>query len=137
MYCRATHILASEHFRSVRKGTEAFGNVRNGENNYFVWMHTLLLHGSMVVMSDDNTFHHQNAQQAASEMFGTMRKHSEEVGTVPNLAEELERVEKYSLTVREVARMFDEAGVPRTERSITKWCTPNSHGVPRLTCQFG
>src|SRR5919109_1408602 len=91
MCCRATHILASEHFGSVRKDAEAFGSVR---------------------------------------------KLSEEVGTVPNISEELERVEKYSFTVREVTRMFEEAGVPRTERSITNWCTPNAHGVPRLACQF-
>src|SRR5919106_2661671 len=113
---------------------------------YFVWMHALPAHGSMVVMSDDNTFHHQNAQHFSSEAFGTVRNdsevfgsvrnHSERFGTPPNLSDELERVEKYSLTVREVARMFEDAGVARTERSITNWCTPNAHGVPRLACQF-
>ena len=84
-------------------------------------MHALPGHGSMVVMSDDNPFHHQNAQPASSEGFGSVRNGAEGFGTIPNLADELERVEKYSHTVREVARMFEEAGVPRTERSITKW----------------
>jgi hypothetical protein len=97
-------------------------------------------------MDGGNNIHQQIAQNVSSESFGMVRNdseaygtipnHAEEVGTVPNLSEELERVEKYSLTVREVARMFEEAGVPRTERSITKWCAPNPHGAPRLVCQF-
>jgi hypothetical protein len=87
-------------------------------------------------MSDHTNFHQQNTQNIPSEPFGTVRNDSEAFGTVPNLSEELERVEKYSLTVREATRMFEEAGVPRTERSIVKWCTPNPHGVPRLMCRF-
>jgi hypothetical protein len=109
-------------------------------------MRVSALHGKMVVMSDDNTFQQQNAQKSSSEPFGTVRNDSEvfriipntseEVGTVPTSSEELERVEKYSLTVREVTRMFEEAGVPRTERSIVKWCVPNPHGMPRLMSRY-
>lgn len=98
-------------------------------------MHALSVHDSMMVMSEDNTFHQQNAHNFSSESFGTVRNGAEEFGTIPNLSEELERVEKYSLTVREVARMFEEAGVPRTERSITKWCAPSPHGT-RLVCKY-
>jgi len=32
--------------------------------------------------------------------------------------------------------MFEEAGVPRTERSIINWCQPNRTGVARLDCYF-
>jgi hypothetical protein len=109
-------------------------------------MRVSALHGKMVVMKEDNIFQQQNAQKFSSEPFGTRRNDSEvfriipntseEVGTVPNRSEELERVEKYSLTVREVTRMFEEAGVPRTERSIVKWCVPNPHGMPRLMSRY-
>lgn len=61
------------------------------------------------------------------------------IGKVPNGAESLrnlrdisERKENHTLTVREVARLFEAAGVARTERSIINWCQPNKVGVPRL-----
>jgi len=41
-----------------------------------------------------------------------------------------------SITVREAARIFEEAGVPRTERAITKWCNQNARGITRLTCCY-
>jgi hypothetical protein len=109
-------------------------------------MRALLSHDIILVMDEHNNFHHQSTQKSSSkpfgkvpnvsEAFGTFPNHAEPVGSVPNLSEELERIEKYSLTVRDVARMFENAGVPRTERSIVKWCAPNQHGVPRLTCQY-
>jgi hypothetical protein len=40
------------------------------------------------------------------------------------------------MTVREVARMFEAAGVARTERSITNWCQPNKLGIGRLDAYF-
>jgi hypothetical protein len=36
-----------------------------------------------------------------------------------------------TLTVREVARMFEATGLTRTERSILHWCQPNKMG---MTC---
>jgi hypothetical protein len=64
-------------------------------------------------------------------------------GKVPNAAEgfrnlrnDSERKENHTLTVREVARLFETAGVARTERSIINWCQPNKMGVPRLDCYF-
>ncbi len=68
-----------------------------------------------------------------SESFGKLRNDSERFGTVPNASE---RKENHSLTVREAARMFEAAGVARTERSITNWCQPNRAGVARLDAYF-
>ena len=40
------------------------------------------------------------------------------------------------VTVRETARMFEAAGVARTERSIINWCQPNRQGIARLDSYF-
>ncbi len=69
----------------------------------------------------------------ASETFGKVRNHSERFGNVPHASE---RKENHSLTVREAARLFEAAGVARTERSITNWCQPNRTGVARLDAYF-
>ena len=78
-----------------------------------------------------------------SEAFRTVPHHAEEFGKAPNAAESFrtlrngaERKENHTLTVREVARMFETAGVARTERSIINWCQPNKTGVARLDCYF-
>lgn len=44
--------------------------------------------------------------------------------------------EDLTITVREAARIFEEAGVPRTERAITNWCNPNARGIVRLECCY-
>ena len=84
-----------------------------------------------------------------SEEFGNLPNPSATVGTVPQDAEGFgnlpqaaetfrtmrnaaERTEQHTLTVREVVRLFEVAGVPRTERSIINWCQPNHQGVARL-----
>ena len=79
----------------------------------------------------------------SSEQFRTLRKTSETFGTIPNSSETFrtirnnaERKESHTLTVREAARMFENAGVARTERSIINWCQPNKLGVPRLDAYF-
>src|SRR5206468_12249461 len=54
-------------------------------------------------------------------------------GTLPQVAE---RKGNHRLTVREVARTFEAAGVARTERSIINWCQPNKMGVARLDSYF-
>ncbi|TAL05011.1 MAG: hypothetical protein EPO07_04330 [Verrucomicrobia bacterium] len=69
----------------------------------------------------------------ASEPFRTVRNDSEPFRTVPNASE---RKENHILTVREVARMFEAAGVARTERSIVKWCRRLGNEVPRLDSYF-
>jgi hypothetical protein len=76
-----------------------------------------------------------------TEPFRTVPHDAEHFGTVPNSAEhfrtmpEDERA-KYTLTVREAARLFERRNVARSERSITNWCTPNKDGLSRLACHF-
>ena len=69
----------------------------------------------------------------ASEAFSTVQNVAEGYRTIPQIAE---RKESHTLTVREVARMFETAGVPRTERSIVNWCQPNRTGIARLDSYF-
>ena len=78
-----------------------------------------------------------------SEQFGTIPYHSEPFRTVPTGSESFrtprnrsERRSAHTLTVKEVARMFEAAGVSRTERSIVKWCQPNRHDLTRLDAFF-
>ena len=47
-----------------------------------------------------------------------------------------EKTPNHTLSVREAARLFEDAGVPRTERSIINWCNPNKKGIKRLDCYF-
>src|SRR5690242_13277918 len=67
--------------------------------------------------------------QNGSEQDGTIRNNSERLQAVPRSAE---RTENHTLTTREVARMFEAAGVARTERSIVKWCQPHANAPARL-----
>ena len=79
----------------------------------------------------------------ASEEFRTVPQASEKFGTVPkpsedfrNIPQGTERKENHTLTVREVARMFEDAGVARTERSIVNWCQRIGNDMPRLDSYF-
>lgn len=84
----------------------------------------------------------ENAAQG-SDKFGTVpndsaefrsaRNDSDGFRTVPQISE---RKENHTLTVREAARMFEAAGVARTERSIINWCQFNAQGVARLDAYF-
>ena len=69
----------------------------------------------------------------ASAEFSTVPNDAEEFGKVPQIAE---RKENHTLTVRETARMFEAAGVARTERSIINWCQPNRQGITRLDSYY-
>jgi hypothetical protein len=78
-----------------------------------------------------------------SENYGSIPNHAERFGKVPNSAEPFRtipkasvRSENHTLTVREVAHLFEAAGVARTERSIINWCQPNKMGVARLDYYF-
>ncbi len=62
-----------------------------------------------------------------------MPKVAEHFGKVPHIAK---RKENHTLTVRETARMFETAGVARTERSVINWCQPNRQGIARLDSYF-
>ena len=68
-----------------------------------------------------------------SESFGSVRNATEEFRSVPHNSE---RKDSHTLTVREVARMFEAASVARTERSIVNWCQPNRTGIARLDSYF-
>ncbi len=75
-----------------------------------------------------------------SEGFGNIRNDAEDFGTVPNHSEAFrtmrKRSEAHTWTVRETARMFEAAGVARTERSIVNWCQPIKMGISRLDNYF-
>ncbi len=73
-----------------------------------------------------------NIPQAA-ETFRTFPNHAEGFGTLRN---HTEKTEHHTLSVREVARMFEQASVPRTERSIINWCQQNRQGIARLDAYF-
>jgi hypothetical protein len=68
-----------------------------------------------------------------SEPFRTMRNDAETFRSLPHHSE---RKENHTVTVREAARMFEAAGVSRSERSITNWCQPNRTGIARLDSYF-
>jgi hypothetical protein len=68
-----------------------------------------------------------------SDEFGRLQTRSDTVRTGPQKSD---RKESHTLTVQEVARMFERAGVPRTERSVIRWCQPNRQGIAKLDCYF-
>ena len=68
-----------------------------------------------------------------AESFGTVPKAAEAAATPLDF---VERKINHTLTVREVARMFEAAGVARTERSITNWCQASRTGIARLDSYF-
>ncbi len=81
--------------------------------------------------------------QNNSESFGKIPHVAERFGRIPNDAERFRSVprasarnENHTLTVRDSARMFEAAGVARTERSIVNWCQPNKSGIARLDAYF-
>jgi hypothetical protein len=69
----------------------------------------------------------------SSEDFGKIPNDSETFGNIPNRSE---RKENHVLSVHSVARMFEGAGVARTERSVTNWCQPDKNGVAKLDCFY-
>jgi hypothetical protein len=74
-----------------------------------------------------------------SASFGTVPKPAAPFGSFPHVAEaELPPSgrERYTLTVREAARLFEMSGVARSERSIVNWCQRNRQGVARLEAYF-
>ena len=83
---------------------------------------------------------HSESIKSSSEPIGNVpndsegvRQDSEVLGSFPN---QKERTENHVLTVRQTARMFEDAGVARTERSIINWCHINKQGVGRLDCYY-
>jgi len=60
---------------------------------------------------------------------------AEVFGNIPNQKQK-ERTDHHTLTVRQAARVFEDASVARTERSVTNWCHENKHGIGRLDCYY-
>jgi hypothetical protein len=92
---------------------------------------------------DQDILNRQSKVPDDSATFGTVRNDSEGFRNVPNSSETFrsaanlsEGRQNHTLTVREVARMFETEGVARTERSITNWCQPNKSGITRLDNYF-
>ena len=93
-----------------------------------------ILQIALCFMPDDvNTNNQDVAINDSSVDFRTVPNDSEPFGKLPNRSE---RKENHILTVHTTARQFEDAGVPRTERSITNWCQPDRNGVSRLDCYF-
>jgi hypothetical protein len=76
---------------------------------------------------------HENVRNSSEDVPNaseqSMRNRSESFRTAPDCSEAHAAC---TITVREAARIFEEAGVPRTERAITNWCNRNARGVTRL-----
>lgn len=75
--------------------------------------------------------------------FGKVPQGAENFRTVPHASEAFRNVphpvesrDKYTLSVREVSRMFETAGVARSERSIVNWCQRNALGAGKLDAYF-
>jgi hypothetical protein len=68
-----------------------------------------------------------------NEAMGIQKISSEQSRSAPNCSD---LHGDYTITVREAARIFEEAGAPRTERAVTKWCSLNARGVARLECCY-
>ena len=73
-----------------------------------------------------------------SESFRSVPNGSAPFGMVPNTSEgfRYERKQSHTITVRDAARMFEDAGVARTERSIVNWCQRDATGYSRLDGDF-
>lgn len=69
----------------------------------------------------------------AAEAFGSMPKSAEPFRTLPADAEIRAQ---YTLNVREVSRMFEAAGVARSERSIVNWCQRDAQGLGKLDAYY-
>lgn len=79
---------------------------------------------------------------APIEGFGSMRQGAAPFGNVPHDAEGFRRVpppldvELFDVPIREAVRLFEAAGVPRSERTLVNWCRQNRQGIARFRCYF-
>lgn len=114
----------------------------------------LILNGMQDLLADSSesaenvTEETQDYSEKGSEQFRTGQNHSEGVQNEtkfnPISSEERRRTAAscsdentdHTITVREAARILEEAGILRTERALTNWCNRNSRGVTRLDCCY-
>lgn len=122
-----THISSHGQVSTPRRNThrmpeertsQSFGNVPQGSEPF------------RSVPNDSESF---RTVPKGSETFGTVPNPSAAFRTVPNATE---RRPNHTLTVRDAAKMFEAAGVARTERSIVNWCQPNKTGIARLDSYY-
>jgi hypothetical protein len=79
----------------------------------------------------------QNISQNAdggSPAFGNLPNANSESGG--KFSRPTQRKDSHTISVRDAAKMFEAAGVARTERSIINWCWPNRQGLARLDSYF-
>ena len=76
-------------------------------------------------------------------MFGSEIENVPKISAEPDVASErfgnrsfVQRRADHTLTIKEVVKQFEAAGVARTERSVVNWCQPNKDGVARLDAYF-
>lgn len=84
-------------------------------------------------VGDDQNRSEQSEPKGSEHTGGIQNQGPEAFRNVRNLSE---KTQEHTMSVRDVAKAFEDAGVPRTERSITKWCNFNRHGKRKLDCYF-
>jgi hypothetical protein len=92
----------------------------------------IVRNGSEEVQNGSERVPNERIEEAPSVLQDAEQPHpiaSEQFRTAPTCSVPHD---EFSITVREAARIFDEAGVPRTERAITNWCNRNARGITRL-----
>lgn len=117
--------LSSER---VPHPSEPFGTLRNEVQN-----------GSEDVRNASEPFGtvpHESAPSSAEEPLRAEWEREPSASSVPRAPRCGPEHEGLTITVREAARIFEESGVPRTERAITNWCNPNGRGIVRLDCCY-
>ena len=70
----------------------------------------------------------------SSEDLGNVQKDDSE--TKEEFRDSPERTEDHTITVRDAAKLFEDAAIPITERTIINWCNPNKRGIVRLNCYY-
>ncbi len=76
---------------------------------------------------------HDGSVPQPSASFGNAPQSAAAFRSMPPVAV---KTESHILTVKEVARMFEAAGVSRIERTIVNWCHPNQFGIARLDAYY-
>jgi len=72
-----------------------------------------------------------------TEAVGNDAENSQKISeTFASLPQNKERTEHHTITVRQAARIFENAGILRTERSINNWCHPSKRGSTALDCFY-
>jgi hypothetical protein len=95
---------------------------------------------------DQENNNQQGYNNNGAETFGNVRNVSENFGRLPNPSEDFRNLPnasednrkwRWTLTVKEVVRQFEDAAVPRSDHTITNWCQPDQKtGTSRLDARY-